>query len=58
MADKGHVLDYLIERHKHVSALMEKYASPGNGAPGSVQEFQRELRGLEQSMAAILAQPN
>lgn len=55
MADEGHVLDYLIERHKAVSKLMEKYATPGHGAPGAVEEFQRELRGLEQSMVAAIS---
>jgi len=54
MADEGHVLDYLLERHKAVSKLVEKYATPGHGAPGAVEEFQRELRGLEQSMVAVL----
>lgn len=55
MADKGHVLDYLIERHKEVSKLAEKYSTPGHGAPGAVEAFQRDLRGLEDAMAKIIA---
>lgn len=47
--------EYLLERHKELSARFDLFTSPGNGCPGFVQQIQLELRAIEASMKALAA---
>ena len=47
---------YLRERHTDILKRVEKYTTPGHGAPGFVQQLQADLRGIEATMKAILCE--
>ena len=48
-------LRYLREQHAALMKRVEHYTSAGNGAPGFVEQIQRDLRAIEATMRGILA---
>ena len=47
-------IGYLCARHAAISARIDQYTSPGHGAPGFVEQLQRDLRGIEEAMSRTL----
>lgn len=56
-SERDETLRYLRGQHAAVMKRIEHYTTDGNGAPGFVEQLQRDARGIEASMQAILCTP-
>ena len=53
--DLALTLRYLRDRHAKISKRIDYYTSSGYGAPGFVEQLQRDLRGIEETLVKILS---
>ncbi|HKI61776.1 MAG TPA: hypothetical protein VKA31_05735 [Mariprofundaceae bacterium] len=58
MVERDAILKYLRDQHAAISKRVEDYTTEGRGAPGFVEQLQRDLRGIEQAMVQILSSPS
>ena len=57
MSERDATLRYLREQHAALLKRIDHFASPGHGAPGFVEQLQRDARGIEATLQAILCAP-
>lgn len=54
MTQQTEILAHYLARHKTLCGLIDEYTKPGKHAPGAVECYRKDLRGLEASIVETL----